>query len=273
MWTALAMTAALTYAPAQGGELALTNVRATQYVHGPLRKDGDSPKLLVGELFVLNFDIENVKVSEDGVVKYGVGWELRDKANKLLYKEEPLDLEIINSLGGTKVPAYVAFTVGGDVAPGEYTVTALVKDRAANTQKTLTRNFEVLPPTFGLIRFSLSYDERGEIPAPPISLPGQRLMVNFWATGFERDKEKKPPQPHLTFKMRVLQDGKPVLGKDATGSVDGKRPIPQDWKAIPANFFLYLNRPGKFTVELEAVDELSKKKASHSFDLTVLEQK
>jgi hypothetical protein len=270
MWTALAMTAALSYAPAQQGDLTLTNVRPTLYLHGPVRKDADSPKLLVGELFVLNFDLENVKVSEDGVVKYGIGWELRDKNNKLLYKEEPLDLEIINSVGGTKVPGYVMFTVGADVAPGEYTVTALVKDRAAKVDKTLTRKFEVLPTTFGLVRLGLSYDDRGTVPAPPLCVPGQRLLVNFFATGFERDKTMKTPQPHITFKMRVLQDGKPVLGKEASGVV---KEAPEAWKVIPASFFLYPNRVGKFTVEVEAVDELAKKKASHSFELTVQELK
>jgi hypothetical protein len=36
------------------------------------------------------------------------------------------------------------------------------------------------------------------------------------------------------------------------------------------HFLLSLNRPGKFTVELRATDQVSKKKAKLSFPLTVL---
>jgi hypothetical protein len=41
----------------------------------------------------------------------------------------------------------------------------------------------------------------------------------------------------------------------------------------PANFFLYLNRAGKYTVELEGIDEVSKKKATQTFDINVVELK
>ena len=99
-------------------------------------------------------------------------------------------------------------------------------------------------------------------------MPGQRLIVNFFVAGFERDNKNK--QPHITFKLRVLENGKPVLGKDAGGEVKN---IPDNYKMIPANFFLYLNRSGKFTVELEATDEIAKKKTSQTLDLAVQELK
>src|SRR5687768_4385459 len=151
MWTALAMTAALSYAPAQQGDLKLTNVRPTLGILGSPRKDVDNPKLLIGDAFVVSFDIENLKVSDEGRVKYAVGMELKNKEGKVLYREEPQDLEIINSLGGSRVPAFVATQTGTDTAPGEYTLTALVKDREAKTEQSFTRKFEVTPLQFGIV--------------------------------------------------------------------------------------------------------------------------
>src|SRR5262245_51939842 len=179
MWTALAITAALSAAPEQGGDLRLANVRATNGIMGGPRKDAEAPKLLVGDALVLSFDIEGLKVGEDGRVLYSIGMELKDKNDKVLYKEEPQDLEIFNSLGGTRVPAFVATQTGVDTPPGDYFLTAIVKDRAAKTEKKETRKFQVLPVTFGLVRMSLSFDDRGLIPAPPVCVPGQRLLVNF----------------------------------------------------------------------------------------------
>jgi len=270
MWTALAMMAALSSAPAQGGELSLTNIRPTMGILGAPRKDADSPKLLAGDAFFVSFDIENLKVGEDGQVAYAVGFELRNDKNKLIYEEKPPKepLRIINSLGGSRVPAFVATQMGTDTEVGEYTLTAVVEDRAAMTKKTFTKKFEVVPTVFGLVRLNLSYDDDGRLPAPPLCVAGQRVVVNFLVVGFEREKASK--RPNITFKMRVLENGKPVLGKDAGGSI---KDAPETYKMIPANFYLYLNRPGKFTVELEAADEVNKKTTKQSFDLTVQELK
>lgn len=269
MWTALAMTAALSYAPQQGGEaLTLTNVRPTMGIFGAPRKDADAPKLVPGDLLFYCFDIENVKVAEDGRVKYSVGMEWKNKEGKTLFKEEPQPLDIINSLGGTRVPGFIAATTTPDTPPGEYTLTALVKDRATNKEATFTKKFEVVPVAFALVRLALSIDEAGALPAPPLCVPGQRLVVNFHVTGFEREKANK--LPNISFKLRVLENGKPVLGKDAGGAI---KDAPENYKMIQANFLLQLNRPGKFTVELEATDEITKKKASQAFDVVVQELK
>src|SRR5436305_1847053 len=150
MWTALAMTAALSFAPQQAEDLTLPNVRPTMGLFGAPRKDADAPKLVPGDILFYCFDIEGVKVGEDGKVKYSVGMEWKNKAGKLLFKEEPQPLEIINSLGGSRVPAFIAATTTPDTPPGEYTLTALVKDRTSNKEATFTKTFEVVPSAFGL---------------------------------------------------------------------------------------------------------------------------
>jgi len=262
MWTAVAMTALLTYAPGQVGNLKLNNIRATHGIIGAPRKNPDG-KLLPGEVYCLTFDIEGLKVGEDGKVLYAVGMEWTQNG-KVLYAEKPQPLEIVNSLGGSRVPAFVAAQSFPETPPGKYQLKAIVKDRAANTEATFSKEFEIGPREFGLVRLGLSHDVEGKIPAPPVCVTGQRLQVNFWVTGFERDKTNK--QPNVTFKMRVLERGKPVLTKDAGGDV---KTVPEDYKMIPLSTFLFLNRPGKFTVEIEASDDVAKKKATESFDIEV----
>src|SRR5947199_10060338 len=105
MWTTLAMTAALAYAPGQGGELALTNPRPTHWLFGAVRKDADSPKVIAGDAFITSFDIENLKVGEDGQVQYSIAMELANKDGKVVYRQEPQKQEAYNALGGSKVPA------------------------------------------------------------------------------------------------------------------------------------------------------------------------
>jgi hypothetical protein len=269
MWTALVMTAALSYAPQQAEDLTLTNVRPTTGIFSPARKDADNPKVIPGDVLFYCFDIENLKVAEDGKVKYSVGMEWKNKQGKTLFKAEPQPLDAINSLGGTRAPGFIAAPTTPDTPVGEYTVTATVKDRTSNKEATFTKKFEVVPTAFALVRLVLSIDEAGNLPTPPLAVPGQRLVVNFHVTGFEREKTSK--SPNITFKLRVLENGiKPVLGKDAGGSI---KDVPENYKMVQANFQLQLNRAGKFTAELEATDEVSKKKSSQTIDILVQELK
>jgi hypothetical protein len=262
------MTAMLAYAPAQVGDLELTNIRPTHGIIGAPRKDGDPPKLVPGDVFCLTFDIEGLKVGPDGTVKYAVGMEWSDKSGKVLYKEEPQPLDAVASLGGKRVPAFVAAQSFPETPPGEYVLKAVVKDRSTDKQAEFSRKFEIGPRSFAVVRLGLSHDVEGKIPAPPICVAGQRLQVNFWVTGFDRDPKDK--QPRISFKMRVLEGGRAVLTKDAGGEI---KTAPEDYKMIPLSTLLFLNRVGKFTVEIEANDELGKKKAAQSFDIEVRELK
>ena len=272
MGATLAMMAALAFVPAQAGELTLTNVRPTYGLHGPTRKDADAPKLRAPDAFVLSFEIEGLKVSEDGRVQYSIGMEVTNKDGKVLYGEKPVNQEAVYALGGKSVWAYVAAGIGTDVTPGEYALTAMVTDRAAKTTKKLTRKYQVLPAGFGISGFSLIYDNKDRTPAPPVGVPGQSLVVNFIVTGFERKaaEDKKSKQPHVTVSMRVLENGKPTLTKDQVGVV---KEVSEKFSALPITFGLALNRAGKFTVELKAIDEFSKKSATQTFDLRVVEVK
>lgn len=264
MWTTLAMTAALAFAPAQG-ELTLTNVRPTHGLFGPTRKDADDLKLLAGEVLLLAFDIEGLKV-KDGEVQYSVGIEVtNNKDNKTLFKAEPEEQKASNLLGTSHQPAFASVVIGTDTPPGAYTLTATVTDRASKTSKQISRKFEVLPKAFGLVRLQLTYANGP--PAPPVGVPGQILWINLAAVGFERDKKTK--QPNAVATLRILKNGKQTLDKDTEFPVNK---LAEEQSVLPWTFVVPLTRAGKYTVELKILDKLTDKTATQSFDLTVLEK-
>ncbi len=269
----IALVAALCLLPlslalAQTGKLDLTNVRPTFGVLGAPRPDS---KILPGDVFWLAFDMDGVKVDPNGKVVYGMGLEVKDSAGKTIFKEDenkdqPLVTE--NSLGGTKLPVFARVDTGTDFPPGEYTLKVAVSDRTGKTSATLERKFQVEKLGFGLVRLSTSYDQEGRMPAPMVGVPGQFLHVNFVAVGFARDKTKK--QPHMEVELRILDDkGKPVLDKPGTGVVN--KDVAENARGFPMGFVVALNRPGKFSVELNAVDKIAGAKAAPvKFPLTVL---
>jgi hypothetical protein len=266
MWTTVSLLAALTLTPAQAPELNLTNIRSTYGFLGPTRADN---KLLPGDALFVAFDIENVKVDDAGRVLYGMGMEVLDSKGKPQFKQDPRDLEAVNSLGGSRVPAFAHVETGFDQPPGEYTLKVTVTDRAAKTSKTLERKFELAPMTFGLIRFRISSDAEGQLPVPSVAVAGQSLWLNLTAVGFGRGSNG---QPNLTVDMRIVDDkDQPTLTKPFTGDVT--KNVEKDIVGIPMQFFVTLNRPGKFTVKLKATDQVSKKTADLSFPITVLESK
>ncbi len=266
MWTTMALAAALSLGQGQASQLTLTNVRNTYGFLGPVRTDN---KYLPGDSYFVQFDIEGVQVAADGKVIYRMGMEVTDAKGKKLYGEDPRDLETYNTLGGSRVPAFANVDVGVDQPPGELTLKVTVTDRATKATQTLTRKFEVAPKNFGLVRPQLT---NGQIPAPPLGVEGQEYWVHFAAISFERDKAKKP---NLSFELRVLDaSGKPTFASGGTIDVtDMPKGAPADSVAIPMQFILKLNRSGRYTVQLNAVDQISKKTAKYAFPLTVLDQK
>ena len=97
---------------------------------------------------------------------------------------------------------------------------------------------------------------------------GKAGWINFAAVGFAWDKAKG--QPHLTATLRVLdEDGKPALVKPSRGTID--QDVPDGTKAVPMQFELVLQKAGKFTIELEAVDDVTGEKTSLSLPINVAE--
>jgi hypothetical protein len=267
MWLPLVLAASLTTAPAQAGGLKLANVRTAYGMLGPTRTDA---KLLPGDSLFVLFDIEGVKSDDAGKILYSIGLEVSDAQGKVLFKQEPRNLEALNALGGNRLPAHAHIDIGVDQPPGSYTLKVAVADRATKASQTLTHKFEVLPRALALVRLRTTSDPEGEIPAPGVGVIGQALHINCGLVGFERDKAKK--QPNVSVEMRVLDEaGKPTLAKPFTGTVNEN--VTEKMVGIPLRFMLPLNRPGKYQIEVRATDQLSKKTAVLAFPYTVIETK
>src|SRR5437867_3562965 len=97
MWTTFALFAAVSFAPAQAGELTLSNVRSTYGVGGAVRTGG---KFLPGDVVTICFDIEGIKADESGKVLYSIALEVADSDGKMQFRQAPHDLEANACLGG-----------------------------------------------------------------------------------------------------------------------------------------------------------------------------
>jgi hypothetical protein len=268
MWTTFALATVLSLAPAQSETLVLKNARLT---HGPLGHERKNSKFLAGDILYISFDIEGLRVRDDGQVLYSMGLEVLNRERKSQYKEDPQDADGYAALGGNCIPAYTHVLVGADQAEGEFEVKVTVKDRLSGMSDSFSMKFEVLPRAFGLVQVGMTYfvpNADVYYPAPPVGVVGQRLLVNFTVVGFELDKSRKD-QPNIETLMRVLdEDDRPTLTKPYSGVV--KEIDPAYTKGVPLQFVLQLNRPGRFTIELKATDVLTGKTAERTLHLSVV---
>lgn len=272
MWTTLALTAALSMTPSQpGGVLQLTNARATYGYLGPARPDDN---LLPGDFYFVHFDIDGLTTDELGSGKYNLSLTITDRAGKVLHELGPYEKPFVNSLGGTRTPAYANVVIGTDTVPGEYTLKLTVTDPTTKKTQALERKYKVLPKAFGLVNahlMDIRADPRSQPSASPVRAVGESLVVNCAVVGFERDKDKMN-QPNLGLEISVLDErNRPTLAKPFTDQVI--KDVPEQWSALPISLPLTLNRPGKYTIRVLATDRITKKTAEVALPLQVVEAK
>jgi hypothetical protein len=176
---------------------------------------------------------------------------------------------VVNTLGGSTVPAFANAQIGLDVPPGEYTLKVTVTDLSSKNTQTLTRKFEVLSRRFGMVRLGFAYDNVAS--APPVGVVGQTLIVQFTAVEVTfNDKNKSD----LTAEAAIVDEaGKPTLSQPMQARVQD---VPEEFRkirVIPMNFPVFLNRAGKFKVNLSITDKLSGKKGEHTLDVQAIEVK
>jgi hypothetical protein len=261
MLTTVGLLAALSLAAGEPGQLTVTDVRTTHGILGPTRPDN---KFLAGDAFVVSFNMEGAKV-EGGKIRYGIGMQVIDASGKVLYKQDPVDNETKSPADGDKIAAFARLEIGTEQPAGDYTLKITVADRNGRVTQDLTRAYQVLPTAFGLVRPATTSDPDGKKPTAALR-KGRPGWINFAAVGFGWDKAKG--QPHLNATMRVLdEDGNTALARPSSGTID--QDVPRGTKAIPMQFELTLQKAGKFTVELEAVDEVTGEKTSLSLPIRV----
>jgi hypothetical protein len=266
----LTLIAALATTPGQAAGLNLSNPRITYGELGSPRPDN---KLLPGDIFFLSFDIEGIRVSEAGRVRYGMAMEVTDSAGKSIFKQMPVERDDFLPLGGTKLPARAFVSVGPEQPAGIYTCKVTVTDMSNKEKavsKTLEQKFEVTPKGFGIVQLYTAADPKGEVPAPLVGVAGQAIFVHFAVVGFDRDPAGK--QPNVTIEMVVYdKDRQPTLRnptvKQVPDEADGK--VDEKALGVPMRFLVPMNREGGFLVEIKATDNISKKTAKVYLPLRV----
>lgn len=268
MLTTLALAAALGGTPAQpAGDLKLTNVRLTVGELGPPR---EGAKLLPGDVLFVAYEIEGLPIDGAGVAAYQMAMEVTDSAGKLIFKQDPRDLTDFVPLRGNRIPARAYITVGLDQAPGVYTCKVKVTDPKSKAVGALEVKFEVLKKDFGIVAVYTSNDVDGQLSAPTTGQVGQTLYVQFSVASFERNPKTKHPDVALEFQV-FDEKGTPILTAPLKEVMDEKspKPVKDGDGAFALRFPLFLNRPGKFVVELRATDRVSKKEAAYKLPITV----
>jgi len=256
MWTTVALLSALCLAPQDAGPLKLDNIRSTHGVLGPAR---DSEKYVPGDSLTLNFDIDGITTDEKGKVLYSIGIDVINIADKsLVFRQPPQNppLETTTFFGGNRVQGYAHLDLGTDQPPGDYSMTVTVTDRATKSSKEMIHKFTVVKPELALVRLKTSSDRDGDLPVP-VTGQGQALWLNFGIVGFARDASTKQPSVLMEFDIRDAE-GKSTLQKPL-GKVFDKE-VPEKNLAIPLQYPIALTRAGKFTLELTATDQITKKK-------------
>jgi hypothetical protein len=269
MWTNVAVVAAaLSLGFGEGDGLKMFNVRATHGLLGPERTED---KVIPGDHYWVAFEIDGVKPDANGHVNYSMAMDLTNKEGKVIYAQEPKNLDALNSLGGARMQGFTYIQVGLKQPPGEYTIKVTFTDRTSKAVQTLNKKFEVSPADFGLVGLALFADPDGRVPASPQGVVGQPLSVIVSAVGFAREPKRKQ-QPNVVCEMRILdQNGKPTLAKAFTSQIN--QDVADTATHLPFPFMMFLNRPGRFRVELRATDLVTGKKGTVSFPIIVAEQK
>jgi hypothetical protein len=279
MWATFALAAVAGVVPAQSGDFALKNPRASYGVYGQTRKDA---KYLGGDLIVLNYDLQNLKVADDGTVQYTLAFEITNKSGKSVAKSDPQEFKAEQTLGGSSRPALSFYEVPldpADMAPGPYTFTVLATDLASKQTAKLDFQFEVLSPRLGFIQSSFNIPVLGKTVPSPWSIPaGQTVMFGTAVVGFElgpkTETDVKKRQPNLLIEMRIVDEatGKPTMTKPKFNLyTEAQDEINK--KVVPFSPLIELNRPGKYKVEMKVTDKHANKTAELVLDVTVYEVK
>ncbi len=245
-------------APRASHALELKNVRVSYGPFGAVRTD---LKVLPGDYLFMTYDIEGLTFDKKtGKASYVSTLELLDSQNKVVFKRDTPN-EFVPQLGGARIPGDLNIQTGAKQAPGKYNIKLSVEDRVAKETKSFTYEFVVQPVSFGII---------GVI-APGIGFPGQSYLAQFHIAHMNLDAKKLP---NVDVAMRVLDaDGKQVtppafiaLPKDMPEGIDLTKE-----NLVPLSYPLYLNRSGRFQIELSAQDKNGKVVSQIRYPLVVID--
>jgi hypothetical protein len=244
--------------------------------YGATRADD---KYLPGEIMLLAFDIDGLKVnSKLGTASWEGEWEVLDANRKPLAKgaQKIPAQDVLLQLGGTTVPADVFVEMPAKGTAGTYFLKLTVTDRLAKVSKPYEHEFKLAKADdFGIVGLT----------APAFGICGTQLPITFAVVNTplrDKDGDKKKGElkglPRVDLTMRVFEAG----GKTEVGlpmRINWPQELPErtqkkgDRIYIPAQFSVYLNRPGRFRAEVEVQDHIKGQKLKVDVPFTVLDLK
>jgi hypothetical protein len=228
-------------------------------IYGPFGAPRPNNKVLPGDVIMVEFEIHNLPIdAKTGLVKYETNLTVLDPKGTQILKPQGDKKALFLGLGGGVVPERAIFLLGYDAKPGNYKLIVTVTDQAGKQSK-LTHDVEVLPADFGFIH----------VVAPALGLVGQDLPVEYALVGYGKDKQKAPK---ITVVVRVLDEsGKPTVSEASVSKIPEDMPGQKIEEIVRMTTPIFLNRPGRFTVEIEARDEIANKTKKFSYAFKVVE--
>jgi len=254
------MMLAFLAAPAVAPAVELKNFRAC-YAPLPFGATRADAKCLPGDFLFLTYDIEGLKFDDKtGKASFVTVLELFDDQAKLIFNKETPN-EVVPHLGGSRMPGDLHVQMGRSQKAGKYRIRLTVLDRHSKEQKSHVYSFDLLPQTFGI----------AGIVAPAIGFPGQHHSTEFALVDLALDDKK---QPDVEVTMRVLDDSGKQVATPIVSTLPRDLPAGADLEKenfVPMRYPIYLNRSGRFTIDILAKDNISKKEARLKYQLNVLD--
>jgi hypothetical protein len=253
--------ALLTALAGRAGALELKNVRAANGLLGATRPDA---KFLPGDILIVAFDVEGLKVRDKtGVAVFQQKMRVTDDQDKLVFGETPKEVEE-PLFGADRLPRFVPVVITLNQKPGHYKIQVTFTDKLANASKDLRYEFDILKPGFGIVQPL----------TPAVGFIGQDFAVNFAVVGMKRDDKTKMPDVKVSMQLLDAK-GEPVVATPITNNLRDLH-VEQAFditkmQVIPIGLPVVLNRKGTFTIEIHAEDRLGKRATALRLPLTVLD--
>ncbi len=265
MWTVtIGLTCLLAMLPEQSGKISIENPRLLHGVPGLPRA---SNKFMHGDSFYLAFDIKGVQSDAEGKVTYSLLTEVLVNG-RLEFKHESKDIDAIDSLGGNVLPGFTQLNIGKDQPDGKYTVKVTATEKKTKATATIVKEFELGKGELGIVRIRTTADREEKVPTAIFST-GEDMWLNMSIVGFARDKSK---QPNLKISMEIFDsNGKPTVQKPPVAEIS--KDVDPELDLLPLQFYVSLNRAGKFTIKLKVMDQVSGKSFSTELPLEVSQAK
>jgi hypothetical protein len=252
--------------PAAASAVEIKNLRPC---YGPLGATRTDTRCTPGDSLFIAYDIEGLTFDEKtGKANYTTILELFDQSAKPVFEPKRTPNEVTAQLGGTRMPGDLYLIMGREQKPGKYYVRLTVVDNlVADTKKNhkdIVYPFEVVEKTFNLVGVHI----------PGVGFPGQQnFALNFAFADMTLDKDGLP---NVEVTMKIMDEAGKQVNKTLTSKIPAELPKVAELNLKESNFLpfpipIYLNRSGRFTVEILAKDVLGNKTARVACKLAVLD--